>query len=64
LGELVLGNRHKTKCLVETDELQGGVHIQHLMPACIYQGLDNRLARPLPRNSSSVKTPSTSCPSL
>ena len=38
-GQLVLGDRHKPKCLVETDELQGRVHVQHFIPAGIDQCL-------------------------
>ena len=39
LWELVLMDGDKTECLVETDELQGRVHVQHLMPAGVDQCL-------------------------
>ena len=37
--QLVLGDRYKTECLVEADELQGRVHVQHFMAAGIDQCL-------------------------
>ncbi len=62
--QLVLGDGDETEGLVEADQLQGRMHVQLFMPA----GVDFVPARragqaPRPRNSSRVKTPSTSCPS-
>ena len=38
-GQLVLGDGYKAERLVETDQLQGRVHVQHIMPAGIDQCL-------------------------
>ncbi|MEI6842481.1 MAG: hypothetical protein WCK53_14530, partial [Methanomicrobiales archaeon] len=65
LGQLVPGDGDEPECLVEADQLQSvEAHVQLFMPA----GVDFMPARqtwqaPRPRNSSRVKTPSTSCPS-
>jgi len=37
--QLVLGDWYKSECLVESDELQGRVHVQHFMAARIDQCL-------------------------
>jgi hypothetical protein len=46
--ELVLGDWHKTERLVETDQLQGRVHVQHFMPAGVDQCLHDEPGKATP----------------
>ena len=47
-GQLVPGDWDKTKCFVETDELQGRVHVEHLVPARVDQRLHNKPGKATP----------------
>ena len=47
-GQLVLGDWDKPECLVETDELQGRVHVEHLVPARVDQGLHHEPGKTAP----------------